>query len=226
MCGRFARATELERMRRLLGFEKADEAALVELHPRYNIAPTQAVAAVRLEDGHRTLVALRWGLIPSWSKDPKLAHSLINARSETVAEKPAFRSAFKSRRCLIPATCFYEWQATGGKYKQPYAIGMRDGAPFAFAGLWERWKGEDVEAEVIQSCTILTTEANAVMRPVHDRMPVILPPEHFTAWLDPHTPVADLHPLLRPYPAEEMEAVAVSRYVSNPRNEGPRCLSP
>jgi putative SOS response-associated peptidase YedK len=221
MCGRFARATELERIRRLLEFEMAD---LAELHPRYNIAPTQAVAAVRLEDDHRALVTLRWGLIPSWARDAQIGNSLINARSETVADKPAFRPAFKTRRCLIPATCFYEWQATGGKHKQPYAIGMKDGAPFAFAGLWERWKGEDVEAEVIQSCTILTTEANAVVQPVHDRMPVILPPEHFTAWLDPHMPVTDLHPLLRPFPAEAMAAVAVSRYVSNPRNEGPRCL--
>jgi putative SOS response-associated peptidase YedK len=223
MCGRFARATELERIRRLLEFETADVA---ELHPRYNIAPTQAVAAVRLDDRKRSLVWLRWGLIPSWVRDARMAPSFIKARAETVAEKPAFRAAFRARRCLIPATGFYEWQATGAKQKIPFYIRMSDNEPFAFAGLWERWKGDDVVAEVIQSCTILTTEANAVVRPVHERMPVIIPPEHFTDWLDPYTPVADLHRLLRPYPTAEMTAVLVGRYVSNPRNEGPRCLAP
>jgi len=178
---------------------------------------------VRVEDGHRALVSLKWGLIPSWAKDAKIAYSLINARSETVAEKPAFRAAFKARRCLIPATSFFEWQKTGTKHKQPYAFSMRDGAMFAFAGLWESWQSNDGEA--VQSCTILTTEANAVVRPFHDRMPVILSPTDFAAWLDPQTPAAELHTLLRPYPVEEMTAVPVGHYVSNPRNEGPQCLA-
>jgi len=220
MCGRFARAAELEAINRLLRFDTSE---LTELHPRYNVAPSQAVAAVRVEDGRRALVSLRWSLIPSWAKDAKIAYSLINARAENVAEKPAFRAAFKSRRCLIPATSFYEWQKTGTKHKQPYSIGMRDGALFAFAGLWESWHRGDGEA--IQSCTILTTEANATVRPIHDRMPVIIAPTDFAAWLDPRTPAAELHPLLRPYPADEMTAVPVGRYVSNPRNEGPQCLA-
>jgi len=181
---------------------------------------------VRVEDGHRALVSLKWGLIPSWAKDAKIAYSLINARSETVAEKPAFRAAFKARRCLIPATSFYEWQKTGTKTKQPFAFTMLNGAMFAFAGLWERWRDDaDVEAPVVQSCTILTTEANEVVRPVHDRMPVIVAPADFAAWLDPRTAVADLHPLLRPYAAEEMTGVSVGQYVNNPRNEGPQCLA-
>jgi putative SOS response-associated peptidase YedK len=140
-----------------------------------------------------------------------------------VAEKPAFRSAFKSHRCLIPATGFFEWQATAGaKHKQPYHIRMRDGNPFAFAGLWERWQRD---GEPVETCAILTTTANELVRPVHDRMPVILAPADFSAWLDPRTPADQLHALLRPYPTEAMEAVPVGRYVNSPRNEGPQCLA-
>ena len=223
MCGRFARATELEAILRLL---RLDTSELTELHPRYNVAPSQAVAAVREEDGRRALVMLKWGLVPSWAKDVQIGYSLINARSETLVEKPSFRSAFKSRRCLIPATSFYEWQKTGTKHKQPFSIGMKDGSVFAFAGLWERWKDQDdVEAPLIQSCTILTTDANAVVRPVHDRMPVIVAPANFAAWLDPQTAAANLHQMLRAYAAEEMTAVPVGKYVNNTRNEGPQCLA-
>jgi len=220
MCGRFARASELEAVLRLLRFDTSE---LTELHPRYNVAPSQPVAAVRSQDGRRILVGLRWGLIPSWANDPAIGNRLINARSETVAEKPAFRSAFKSRRCLIPATAFYEWQATGSKHKQPFAISMKDGSLFAFAGLWEVWNKGD--SEPIQTCTILTTEANAVVEPIHDRMPVIIAPQDFASWLDPQTPVAALHTLWQPYPAEAMQALPVGSYVSNPRNDGPQCLA-
>jgi putative SOS response-associated peptidase YedK len=181
------------------------------------------VAVVRQDDGRRALVPLRWGLIPPWSKDSRVGYALINARAETVAEKPAFRAAFKARRCLIPASGFYEWQATGAKHKQPYHIRMRDGRPFAFAGLWERWHGG--EGEPVETCALLTTEANALVRPVHDRMPIIVAPGDCGAWLDPLTPPDQLHALLYPYPPEEMAAVPVGRYVSNPRNEGPRCLA-
>ena len=132
MCGRFARANDLDAVRRLLRFDTSE---LEELHPRYNVAPSQTVAALRVEDGRRLLLPLKWGLIPSWAKDAKIGYSLINARSETVAEKPAFRSAFKARRCLIPATAFYEWQKAGTKRKQPFAFELRDGQPFAFSGL-------------------------------------------------------------------------------------------
>jgi putative SOS response-associated peptidase YedK len=221
MCGRFARATELEAILRRLRFDTSE---LTELHPRYNVAPGQAVAVVQVEDGRRVLASFRWGLIPSWAKDAKIAFSLINARAETVAEKPAFRAAFKSRRCLIPATAFYEWEKVGTKKKQPFAFAMRDGEVFAFAGLWERWN--DIEAGLVQSCSIITTQANGVVRPVHDRMPVIVAPNDFAAWLDPQTGPVDLHGLLRPYPAAEMIGWPVSSYVSNARNEGPECLAP
>ena len=205
---------------RLFGFVTDD---VPEQLPRYNIAPTQLVAVVRLDDGQRVIKPLRWGLIPSWAKDARIGNSLINARSETVAEKPAFRAAFKKQRCLIPTTGFYEWVATGGKKKQPLHIGMIDGRPFALAGLWERWS--DAEGAVVESCTILTTTANDLMRPFHDRMPVILAPADYGTWLDPQTPIEALQALLRPYPAEGMVAVPVGSYVSNPRHEGPQCLA-
>ena len=219
MCGRFARATELEAVLRLLRFYTSE---LTDLHPRYNVAQSQAVAAVRVEDGQRALVNLRWGLIRSWAKDVKIGFSLINARAETVAEKPALQPSFKSRRCLIPATSFSEWRATGGKHKQPTSLGMRDGALFAFAGLWETSHGGD--GEPIPNCTILATEANAVVRPVHDRMPVLIASADFAAWLDPRTPAEDLPPLLRLYAAEERKAVPVGTDVNTPRNEGAQCL--
>jgi putative SOS response-associated peptidase YedK len=221
MCGRFLQLSSRDELARLFGFETAD--AVPELFPRYNVAPTQPVAAVRQDDGRRTLVLLRWGLIPPWAKDARIAYSCINARGETVAEKPAFRAAFKARRCLIPASGWYEWQATGGKHKQPFHFRSTNGKPFAFAGLWERWDKGDAPVE---SCTVITTEANAVARPVHDRMPVILAPANFAAWLDPRTPAGNLDALLRPCPEEGMIAAPVGRYVSNPRNEGPQCLAP
>jgi putative SOS response-associated peptidase YedK len=181
------------------------------------------VAVVRLNDGQRALKPMRWGLIPSWAKDPTIGNSLINARGETVASKPAFRAAFKSRRCLIPTTGFYDWAPAGGKKKQPLHIRMSDGQPFALAGLWERWS--DSEGATLESCTIITTAANELMRPFHDRMPVILAPADYGTWLDPTTPPAALHALLRPFPAEGMVVVPVGSYVSNPRNEGPQCLA-
>jgi putative SOS response-associated peptidase YedK len=222
MCGRYLLLSSRDELASLFGLDPAD---VPDLPPRYNVAATQPVPAVRLaENARRVLVRLRWGLIPSWAKDPAIGHSLINARSETVAEKPAFRGAFKARRCLIPASGLYEWRATGGKHKQPYHFRLTDGRPFAFAGLWERWHGGDDEP--VETCAILTTEANEVVRPVHERMPVILALADFGVWLDPRAPADQLHTLFRPYPAEMMEAVPVGRYVSNPRNEGPRCLAP
>jgi putative SOS response-associated peptidase YedK len=210
-----------DELARLLGVEAAD---VSDLLPRYNIAPSQPVVAVRLaEEGRHAIAWLRWGLVPSWAKDPSIGHSLINARAETVAEKPAFRGAFKSRRCLIPASGFYEWQAAGGKQKQPHFIRMLDGRPFALAGLWECWRVG--EGEPVETCAILTTEANAVVGPIHQRMPVIVAQDAFGSWLDPHTPPPELHALLRTYRAEEMTAVPVGRFVNNPRNEGPRCLA-
>jgi putative SOS response-associated peptidase YedK len=197
-----------------------------DLKPRYNIAPTQPVAAVRVaaEGTQREMVMLRWGLIPSWAKDLNIGARMINARSETVAEKPSFRHAFRRRRCLVVADGFYEWQKQNGT-KQPYFIRLREARPFAFAGLWERWEGP--EADVIESCTLLTTQPNDFMRQLHNRMPVILQPKDYELWLDPKVQEASLlQPLLLPFPPDEMDAYPVSRYVNSPDNDDPRCIEP
>lgn len=217
MCGRFTlRTPAAEAARHFALFE------VPELEPRYNIAPSQPVAAVRAAaSGQRELVMLRWGLIPSWADDPALGNRLINARAEGVHQKPAFRQAFRRRRCLVPADGFYEWQRVGGQ-KQPYHIGLRDGSLFAFAGLWELWQRGEA---AVDSCTLITTEANDALRPIHDRMPVILASADYDRWLDPDNQQADdLLPLLRPYASEPMVAKPVSRWVNVPTHEGPRCL--
>jgi putative SOS response-associated peptidase YedK len=191
--------------------------------PRWNIAPTQMVAAIRLQDGKQVAATLRWGLIPSWVQDVKKSPLLINAKSETAATKPAFRAAFKRRRCLVLADGYYEWQKVG-KLKQPYYHRLKNDRPFAFAGLWERWeKGE----QPIESCTILTTDANELAAAFHDRMPVILPRDARCLWLDPEIDdAAALSKLLRPYPAAEMTAYAVNAIVNKAGNEGPECIAP
>jgi putative SOS response-associated peptidase YedK len=205
-----------------------------ELPPRYNIAPTQPVAAVRLatppsppcEGGAggvpaRELALLRWGLIPAWADDLKIGYRLINARSETAATKPAFRSAFRQRRCLIPADGFYEWQKLG-KEKQPFYIHRRDGQPLAFAGLWEHWHG--AEQDRIESCTILTTTANDLLQSLHDRMPVVLSPKDYARWLDPKTPKDDLEQLLKPAPLEVLTSYPVSRWVNDVKHDDAKCV--
>jgi putative SOS response-associated peptidase YedK len=196
------------------------------LEPRYNIAPTQPVAVVRLDpdSNRRKLAMLRWGLIPFWAKDIKIGYKMINARSETAPDKPAFRSAFKKRRCLIPADGFYEWKSLEGR-KEPYLVRLRDEQPFAFAGLWERWEGPD--DDVIESCTILTTGANEFLSPIHDRMPVILAARDYHRWLDPLLKdPKTLHPLLVPYPPDEMKAVPVSSRVNKTTYDEPDCIVP
>ena len=196
--------------------------------PRYNIAPTQSVAAVRAahDSSGRELALLKWGLIPSWATDPKIGSSLINARAETVAVKPAFRSAFRKRRCLIAVDGFYEWQAIAGqKSKQPYYIAVRDVPAFAFAGLTEHWSSP--EGSTLDSCTIITTMANSLMQSIHHRMPVILDPADYDRWLDPaRQDPQDLLPLLAPFPADQMQLVPVSTLVNSPRNESPECIVP
>ena len=191
--------------------------ALPIFTPRYNIAPTQQVLAIRQRGEVREAVELQWGLIPSWADDPKIGNRLINARADTVATKPAFRQAFKRRRCLILADGFYEWQKVG-KAKQPYLIHRPDDQPFAFAGLWERWKGNDL---VIESCTIITTEANDTLQPLHDRMPVILDEQDHDRWLDSD---ADAEALLRPAPDELLETYPVSTQVNKPAQAGPELI--
>ena len=227
MCGRFALFAERDQLAKrfkLTEQSKPSPPSLFPHQPRYNIAPTQTVTAVRATLAGRAMLYLRWGLIPSWSADPKIAYKLINARSETVESKPAFRTAFKKHRCLIPASGFYESQKIGSR-KQLFFIRPRDnGGLFAFAGLWEKWNNP--QGQVVESCTILTTEANELMRPLHNRMPVILDPPSEDVWLDPLSSADALGALFVPYASEAMEAFPVSSWVSNARNEGPRCLEP
>jgi putative SOS response-associated peptidase YedK len=220
MCGRFTLRTSGVVLAEFFGL-----AEVPPLQPRYNIAPTQPVPVVRMapEQEGRELVLLRWGLIPSWADDPSIGNRLINARADTVAAKPAFRSAFRRHRCLVVADGFYEWQKLDGK-KQPYFIRLRDDRPFAFAGLWEHW---DRGGGPVESCTILTTEANERVGAIHDRMPVILDPRDHDLWLDPDMQdPKQLQPLLGPYPGEAMTAYPVGTLVNNPRNDDPKCVEP
>lgn len=196
--------------------------------PRYNIAPTQTVAAVRAsrDAKGRELSLLKWGLIPSWAKDAKIGSTLINARAETVDTKPSFRSAFRKWRCLIAVDGFYEWQAVPGqKTKQPHFITVKNAPAFAFAGLAEHWTSP--EGTNVDTCTIITTTANSLMQPIHNRMPVILDPADYDLWLDPaRQDPQDVLPLLRQFPADQMQAVPVSTLVNSPRNESPQCVVP
>ena len=196
------------------------------LEARYNIAPSQPVASVvqDIESSRRRLKTFRWGLIPPWAKDPALGSRLINARSETVAEKSAFLEAFKTRRCLIPADGFFEWQKQAPR-KQPYFIRLRDAEALALAGLWQSWRAPD--RTTIESCTILTTAANDLMQPIHNRMPVIVDPADYQLWLDTAAAKPQLlRKLFTPFPADKMTAYPVSTVVNNPRNNTPQCLQP
>lgn len=213
MCGRFTQRADAKALAKAFGV-----AEVPEVEARYNVAPTQDILGVYVSPDGREAKLFRWGLIPSWAKDSSIGARLINARSETVAEKPAFRRAFKQSRCVIPADGFYEWRKTDGK-KQPFFFRMRDERPFGFAGLWERWEGEG--SRPVNSCAILTTGANEVLRPVHDRMPVILHPEDYELWLDADARKLDLvKEVLRPYPPEDMVGYSVSVLINSPRNQG------
>ena len=219
MCGRFALAATGEEV---AGHYDLSEVPLIV--PRYNIAPTQPVAAVRLnERGERELTHFQWGLIPSWAKDPSMGSKMINARSETAAEKPAFRAAFKRRRCLIPATGFYEWRKVGGG-KQPMYIHGAGSNLVSLAGLWEVWHGPD--GGILETCTILTTTPNALMEPIHNRMPVLVDPLDYGMWLDPETALDQLNHLLRPYDPERMAAYPVSTAVNRPANDSAELIQP
>lgn len=225
MCGRFALISDTETLIDTFGVAPETLTAMPPSLPRYNVAPTQPVLAVRLNptSKKRELTFFQWGLIPSWAKDIKIGARMINARSETVTEKSSFRAAFKRRRCIIPADGFYEWQQQDNR-KQPMYIHAADGTPFALAGLWELWRSPDGDA--IQSCTILTTTPNELMTSIHNRMPVILEPEDFSMWLEPdERPEQGLH-LLRPYPSTKMAAYPVSTFVNNPTNDAPQCIAP
>lgn len=220
MCGRFTNAltwAELVSLYRLTD-PPADRAP--NLQPRYNVCPTQDVPIVRaLPDGGRQLATLRWGLVPFWAKDTRIGYSTINARAETVASKPAFRDAFKHRRCIVPASGFYEWKVGPGG-KQPLYITRRDGAPLSFAGLWERWKDRE-SGQDLESCSIIVTSANELLRPIHDRMPVILDSADFPLWLgEEEAGPGHLQALLRQYPAELIRFWPVSKAVNNPSSQG------
>lgn len=215
MCGRFTLRRPMAKVVAEMGAELGPH-----LVPRYNVAPTQQVLAIRLRDGKRHAELLRWGLVPSWADDPKIGNRLINARADTVASKPSFRSAFKRGRCLVLADGFYEWKSAG-KAKQPFFIRLKSDEPFAFAGLSEHWhRGE----QTVDSCALITTEPNELMAAIHDRMPAIMRPVDYDAWLDPTFERAG--ELLRPYPADEMVAYPVSMIVNNPRNEDAACIEP
>jgi len=218
MCGRFSLTLSFKDLRDYFLLNEG-----FDPEARYNIAPSQDVAAVRLEEGHRRLVSLHWGLIPFWADDLKIGYRTINARSETAHKTPSFRAAFRSRRCLIPASGFYEWEKKQGT-KQPYFIYRTDGKPMAFAGLWEHWEDKEGK-EVIESGTILTTDAADPVARLHDRMPVILEPKDFDLWLAPKEQNIDLlRKLLKPAASEVLSIYAVSKYVNKAGNEGERCV--
>ncbi len=221
MCGRYT----LFKLEQLLQRFPWIEVPPADAIARYNVAPTQPVLAVSNAEPDR-FAHFHWGLVPPWAKDPSIGGRMINARAETLAEKPAFRNALRRRRCLVPADGFYEWRREpDGKTKTPMYIRMKSREPFAFAGLWETWRSPDGTS--LPSCTLITGMPNEVVAPIHDRMVVILRPEHYQQWLDPgERAPEDLAPLLAPYPAAEMEAHPVSRTVNSPRNETADCIAP
>lgn len=223
MCGRFSLYESIDDLRSY--FKISVQRAIFDLPPRYNIAPSQQVPVIRVEEGQRQLVLLRWGLVPFWADSSKSGYRMINARAETAHRLPAFRAAFRKRRCLIPASGFFEWEHTG-REKRPFYIYRKDGAPLAFAGLWEHWEGMDKgETGVVESCTILTTSAVEPVAKLHDRMPVILEPADFDRWLDPAEGYkGKLLPLLSPPKEVVLDCYPVTNFVNTPGREGAECI--
>ncbi|MFQ5546176.1 MAG: SOS response-associated peptidase [Acidiferrobacterales bacterium] len=221
MCGRYGLYSSQERLVEHFGLASAPA-----VKARYNIAPSDAVGVVRIPPKYdrRVWDQLHWGLFPSWAQDKKIGYRMINARAESIAQKPSFRDAFKYQRCLVPADVFYEWMVGPDGKKYPYAVGLKDERPFGFAGLWDRWQDA---SEIIESCTIITTDANELLKSLHERMPVILPETEYERWLDPTTQnPAALQPLLKPYNSETMKAYPVSTRVNDPRNDDQACIAP
>jgi putative SOS response-associated peptidase YedK len=222
MCGRYS-LTKLENLLRQFTFLRFFPAPVPD-PPRYNIAPSQSILVIANNHPDR-LEHFRWGLIPSWAKDPSIGSRLINARAETLAEKPVFRTALRRRRCLVPADGFFEWRVGPGKTKTPMYIHLKSRELFAFAGLWDVWHSPD--GSEVHSCTLITGVPNELVKPIHDRMPVILPKEAYEKWLDPMEQEPDaLRDLFASYPASQMEAFAVSRAVNSAKNDSPQCIEP
>lgn len=223
MCGRFASKAKPEQVKKEFKVGKLNSNLF---EPRFNIAPSQMIDAVFAPEAERIFSQLKWGLIPHWAKDAEIGKRMINARAETITEKPSFREAFKNRRCIIPASGFYEWQRQGTGGKQPFYFYLKDKEVFGFAGLWESWIDKQT-GEELETCTIITTEANDVLKPVHERMPVILKPANYDEWLNAKFKNTDkLQELLKPYPAEEMDSHAVSKNINYPDRDSPDLIKP
>jgi len=221
MCGRFSSSSKPEQIKKEFKVAVEDPAIF---KPRYNIAPSQMIPVVLDRTGERIVAQLKWGLVPSWAKDALIGSRMINARAETLMEKPSFRKAYKSRRCIIPASGFYEWQRAEKGAKQPFYFYLTNKEVFGFAGLWEEWLDKK-SGESLETCTIITTEANDVLKPVHDRMPVILKAVDYDEWLDTKEANTDkLQKLLAPYPPDEMSSHAVSRAVNSPTLDSPELI--
>lgn len=221
MCGRFARSTAKDDLQSRFGF---DDPQGVLLEPRYNIAPSQMHPVVIVEGDYRVLKMMKWGLVPFWAKDTNIGYKMINARAEGIQDKSSFKNPLRKRRCLVLADGFYEWKKIDKKSKIPYFIHLKSGEPFAFAGLWDIWDKED---EPLTTFTIITTDNNDLIKPIHNRMPVILHQKDEGTWLDPELRDPDrLLPLLKPYPSEEMEMYEVSTIVNSPKNDIADCIKP
>jgi putative SOS response-associated peptidase YedK len=227
MCGRYGRRADKQRIAEWMQTHNTDVFDDSYLAPSYNVAPQSFQPVVRLdsETGERELAVMRWGLVPFWAKDAKMAFNTINAKAETITTSPAYREAMKRRRCLVPADWFYEWKKLDAKTKQPYAIAMNDAELFAFAGLWDSWKDKET-GKALETYTVITTDPNDLMEPIHNRMPVILHHKDYERWLAVADPAQMPVDLLRPYPAEEMKAWPVSRDVGNVRNNRPELIKP
>lgn len=226
MCGRFVSRAKMPAVKKEFAVTLVSGTDANVSEARYNIAPTQMIAAVIDNERERELTEFKWGLVPHWAKDDSIGARMINARSETLIEKPSFREAFKKRRCIIPASGFYEWAHTGGKGKQPFYFYLKDANVFGFAGLWETWADRET-GEALETCTIITTAANQVLKPVHDRMPVILQRNDYDLWLDQSVKDTDrLQNLLVPYPADRMDSHAVGKSVNSPLSNSEELIAP
>jgi putative SOS response-associated peptidase YedK len=222
MCGRYARRCDKQKIAELFAINGL---VIPDFGPPWNVPPQTFQPVIRLnrDTGEREIVMMRWGLIPYWPKDPSIGLRTINAKAETITAAPAFREAIKYRRCLVPADAFYEWQKLDARNKQPFAIAMKDGQTYALAGLWEKWKDRKANAELL-TFTIITTDPNAVVQPLHDRMPVIIPANDYDRWLQPSDPARPPIDLLRPFDADKMTAWKVDKAVGNVKNDLPELL--